>query len=303
MIKKFAEAFKPLNEAKKEKGADIWFSDIAYFKKEHKGYKLKPNDLISIHTPKGDQEMTYAEALKKFESAETVTEAKVELDTADFEAKELQSYLKKNGIKTKLVDPAGPAGYAPVYRYSADKATLKKMIDKFWAIDAQDAEERDGWYELIESKGFASRELIKATDKLHSEQLKLQDLQSKFVTETDPAKKEKLKKQVIDQNKVVKQVERDFQTTLGREEEDIDDMFEATNIGTLTGIEGALNDLEGELADGEIDDILTDIEVAADELPLDSASNKVLKKKVDEIFKAYSKFCVTVADAIAATTK
>jgi hypothetical protein len=246
----------------------------------------------------------FAEAFKPLnENVNLVNESKVELDTFDFEAEELQSYLKKNGIKAKLVDAHGPAGGAPVYKYSADKNTLKKMIDMFWAVDAQDAEEREDWYKLIESKGFASRELIKATDKLHAEQLKLQDLQSKFVTETDPAKKEKLKKQVIDQHKVVKQVERDFQTTLGREEEDIDDMFEATNIGTLTGIEGALSDLEGELADGEIDDILTDIEVAADELPLDSASNKALKKKVDEIFKAYSKFCVTVADAIAATQK
>jgi hypothetical protein len=245
----------------------------------------------------------FAEAFKPLnENVNLVNESKVELDTFDFEAEELQSYLKKNGIKAKLVDAHGPAGGAPVYVYSADRATLKKMLDNFW-LEGEHGENAKEWYDLIESKGFASKELIKATDKLHSEQLKLQDLQSKFVTETDPAKKEKLKKQVIDQNKVVKQVERDFQTTLGREEEDIDDMFEATNIGTLTGIEGALSDLEGELADGEIDDILTDIEVAADELPLDSASNKALKKKVDEIFKAYSKFCVTVADAIAATQK
>ena len=242
MIKKFAEAFKPLNEnvqpINEAKNPDI---------------VIPANDAYDL----------------------------------DEEADNFKSILKKAGVDAKC-----KAGIGEVEVYLKDSGDMKK---------AQKAIEKAGY--VTESKGFASRELIKATDKLHSEQLKLQDLQSKFVTETDPAKKEKLKKQVIDQYKVVKQVERDFQTTLGREEEDIDDMFESTNIGTLTGIEGALNDLEGELADGEIDDILTDIEVAADELPLDSASNKALKKKVDEIFKAYSKFCVTVAEAIAATKK
>lgn len=227
MIKKFAEAYKPLNEAKKEKGADIWFSDIAYFKKEHKGYKLKPNDLISIHTPKGDQEMTYAEALKKFESADTV----------------------------------------------------------------------------IESKGLASRELIKATDKLHAEQLKLQDLQSKFVAETDTAKKEKLKKQVIDQNKVVKQVERDFQTVLGREEEDIDDMFESTEAGEFMAIAECLRELNNALTEYDIDDILTELEVVTNELVPNTPGRKMLIKEVDAILYDYTKLVNSINKALSGLVK
>lgn len=323
MIKKFAEAFKPLNENVKHvneaKNPDIIIpaNDAYDLEEEADNFKsiLKKAGVdtkckagfgeVEVYLKdKGDMKKAQ-KAIQKagyVTEAETLTEAKVELDSANFEDKAFQAYLKKNGIKAKLVDAAGPGGYNPVYKYTADKNTLKKLIDMFWAVDAGDAEEREEWYSLIESKGFASRELIKATDKLHAEQLKLQDLQSKFVTETDPAKKEKFKKQVIDQHKIVKQVERDFQTTLGREEEDIDDMFES-NIGALTGIEGALSDLEAELADGGIDDILTDIESAADEMPLTSASDRELKKRLSEIFTTYAKFCVAVGNAIAATKK
>jgi hypothetical protein len=296
------KAQKAIEKAGYQYNADLWFSDAKYFKKSHKIYNLKPKDLISI----GDETMTYADALKKFESTETLTEAKVELDSANFEDKAFQSYLKKNGIKAKLVDPAGPAGYAPVYKYSADKNTLKKLIDMFWAVDAQDAEEREDWYKLIESKGFASKELIKATDKLHSEQLKLQDLQSKFVTETDPAKKEKLKKQVIDQNKIVKQVERDFQTTLGREEEDIDDMFEATKIGGVTHwlpLSMSLDDLNDKLTADDIDDIITEIEVALDNINDPSPSTRSIVKKTREVVNNFSKLIVSLNLAIAERDK
>jgi hypothetical protein len=249
--------------------------------------------------------MTYADAIKKFESTGTLTEAKVELDSANFEDKAFQAYLKKNGIKAKLVDAAGPGGYNPVYKYTADKDTLKKLIDMFWAVDAGDAEEREEWYSLIESKGFASRELIKATDKLHAEQLKLQDLQSKFVTETDPAKKEKFKKQVIDQHKIVKQVERDFQTTLGREEEDIDDMFEAFSDTVVEYMEIAdvLKELNDELAEDDIDDIVTQLEVSINNLTPNTPGRKALIQRVKGVLYSYQVLISNITLAITATKK
>ena len=291
MIKKFAEAFKPLNEnAKPVNEAKV---DIT----------IPANDAYDTE----EEADNFKDILKK---AGVDSKCKARIG-------EVEIYLKDKGDLKKAQKAIEKAGYT----YNSDlwfsDAKYFKKSHKIYNLKPKDMvsigdenmtyadaiKKFESTGTLIESKGFASRELIKATDKLHAEQLKLQDLQSKFVTETDPAKKEKFKKQVIDQHKIVKQVERDFQTTLGREEEDIDDMFEANIIGALTGIEGALNDLEGELADGEIDDILTDIEVAADEMPLESASNRELKKCIDEVFSKYSQFCLAVAKAIAATKK
>jgi hypothetical protein len=68
-----------------------------------------------------------------------------------------------------------------------------------------------------------SKELMKATEKMHAEQLKQQELQKKFVTETDPKKKEKMKADLIAQHKAVKKVEAAFQEALGREHVDYDD--------------------------------------------------------------------------------
>ena len=64
---------------------------------------------------------------------------------------------------------------------------------------------------------------MKATEKMHAEQLKQQELQKKFVTETDPTKKEKMKADLIAQHKAVKKAEAAFQEALGREHVDYDD--------------------------------------------------------------------------------
>lgn len=77
---------------------------------------------------------------------------------------------------------------------------------------------------LDEAKGaMVSKELMKATEKMHAEQLKQQELQKKFITETDPTKKEKMKADLIAQHKAVKKVEAAFQEALGREHVDYDD--------------------------------------------------------------------------------
>ena len=68
-----------------------------------------------------------------------------------------------------------------------------------------------------------SKELMKATEKMHAEQLKQQELQKKFVSETDVDKKNKMKADLIAQHKKVKDAERNFQEALGREHVDYDD--------------------------------------------------------------------------------
>ena len=75
-----------------------------------------------------------------------------------------------------------------------------------------------------ESSNMASKKLIKATDEYHDAQLKLQELQNEFVktAKEDTAKREQLKKAIVDQNKVVKQKEATFSKALG--DEDIDDL-------------------------------------------------------------------------------
>jgi hypothetical protein len=214
------KAHKSIEKAGYTYNADLWFSDAKYFKKSHKIYNLKPKDMIGI----GDENMTYADALKKFESAN-----------------------------------------------------------------------------IKESKGFASRELIKATEKLHAEQLKLQDLQNKFVTESDPKKKEKFKKDIIDQHKVVKQVERDFQTTLGREEEDIDDMFESQVV--WAPIAESLSELNDKLASDDIDDIMTEIEVAINNMNDKGITTRTIVKEANDVLNYYTKLILSLNRAIAATKK
>jgi len=71
----------------------------------------------------------------------------VDLDSANFEDKSFQADLRANKIKTKIIDPEGPAGYAPVVRYMASKQTLADMITKHWATDPETASE---WFDEIQ---------------------------------------------------------------------------------------------------------------------------------------------------------
>ena len=111
---------------------------------------------------------------------------------------------------------------------------------------------------LNEAKGaMVSKELMKATEKMHAEQLKQQELQKKFVTETDPKKKEKMKADLIAQHKAVKKVEAAFQEALGREHVDYDDELLETFFPVASGdgrevknakkvLEKTLNDLKAD---------------------------------------------------------
>jgi len=84
--------------------------------------------------------------------------------------------------------------------------------------------------EINEAKmPMVSKELMKATEKMHAEQLKQQELQKKFVSETDATKKEKMKADLIAQHKKVKEAERNFQEALGREHVDYDDELLESN--------------------------------------------------------------------------
>jgi len=77
---------------------------------------------------------------------------------------------------------------------------------------------------LDEASMMASKKLAKATDAYHDAQLKLQELQKKFIEtgKENKAERESLKKAIIDQNKIVKQKESIFQKALG--DEDITDL-------------------------------------------------------------------------------
>jgi hypothetical protein len=77
---------------------------------------------------------------------------------------------------------------------------------------------------LEESTAMASKKLMKATEEYHDAQLKLQELQKKFIGtgKENKAEREELKKAIIDQSKIVKQKEGIFQKALG--DEDITDL-------------------------------------------------------------------------------
>ncbi len=77
---------------------------------------------------------------------------------------------------------------------------------------------------LDEANMMASKKLAKATDEYHDAQLKLQELQKKFIEtgKENKTEREELKKAIIDQNKIVKQKEGIFQKALG--DEDITDL-------------------------------------------------------------------------------
>jgi hypothetical protein len=77
---------------------------------------------------------------------------------------------------------------------------------------------------LDESNAMASKKLMKATDEYHDAQLKLQELQKKFVetAKENKTEREELKKAIIDQSKIVKQKEVIFQKAIG--DEDITDL-------------------------------------------------------------------------------
>ena len=153
-----------------------------------------------------------------------------------------------------------------------------------------------------EAAGTVSKELMKATDKFHAEQIKLQDIQKKFVSETDPAKKEKLKKEVITQHKVVKKAEADFQTTLGREDIDYDDeMFEgirkAVPVGEYVAISDTIEELFNRLAEEEIDDIVTELEAAGDDLQPTSQERKLIKKDIELLVDTYHNLILNLVRA------
>jgi hypothetical protein len=71
-----------------------------------------------------------------------------ELETMNFEDRGFQRYLSKNNIKAEKVDHE----YDGVYKYMGTEESLKKMIDKYWAVDSETAEEMEEWYSLIETK-------------------------------------------------------------------------------------------------------------------------------------------------------
>ena len=153
-----------------------------------------------------------------------------------------------------------------------------------------------------EAAGTVSKELMKATDKFHAEQIKLQDIQKKFVTETDPAKKEKLKKEVIAQHKIVKKAEDDFQTTLGREDIDYDDeMFEgirkAVPVGEYVAISDTIEELFDRLTEVGIDDIITELEVAGDDLQPTNQARKLIKKDIELLVDTYKNLIVNIVRA------
>jgi hypothetical protein len=209
----------------------------------------------------------------------------------DEEAVYFKSMLKKAGVDARC-----EAGVGDVEIYLENKRDLKK---------AQKVIDENGYqYEsaVQEAAGTVSKELMKATDKFHAEQIKLQDIQKKFVTETDPAKKEKLKKEVIAQHKIVKKAEDDFQTTLGREDIDYDDeMFEgirkAVPVGEYVAISDTIEELFDRLTEVGIDDIITELEVAGDDLQPTNQARKLIKKDIELLVDTYKNLIVNIVRA------
>ena len=155
-----------------------------------------------------------------------------------------------------------------------------------------------------------SKELMKATEKMHAEQLKQQELQKKFVSEMDPDKKEKMKADLVAQHKKVKEAERNFQEALGREEVDYDDslledMDLSVDIFTdpdsaKNAVRNVLIEISEELAD-DIDDLLSYLEQLMEEN--DEYLSPNAKKEINAVLTHYMQGNVSLVKAIAALKK
>jgi len=94
---------------------------------------------ITWKSDSGDRHDSYPQELDKLTSLnptnESLNEASVTLDTIDPNEKTLVQYLKKNKIKSEIVNPNGPGGGHPEVKFTANEKTLKKMIDDYWMDD------------------------------------------------------------------------------------------------------------------------------------------------------------------------
>jgi hypothetical protein len=61
--------------------------------------------------------------------------AKIELDTAEFEDEGFQTWLHNAGISSTVLDPWGPGGGCPVVEYVGSKEALSDMIDIHFCSD------------------------------------------------------------------------------------------------------------------------------------------------------------------------
>lgn len=71
----------------------------------------------------------------KIKSLLNLAEAKVYLDTVDFDSVLLQDFLKKEKIKAEIYDSTGKHNEYPVIEYSGSKESLKKLIHEFFGDD------------------------------------------------------------------------------------------------------------------------------------------------------------------------
>jgi hypothetical protein len=71
----------------------------------------------------------------KIKSLLNLAEAKVYLDTVDFDSILLQDFLKAEKIEAKIYDSTGKHNEYPVIEYSGSKASLKKLIHEFFGDD------------------------------------------------------------------------------------------------------------------------------------------------------------------------
>lgn len=136
-----------------------------------------------------------------------------------------------------------------------------------------------------EARMGPSRSLAKAAEALQKEELALQKLRKQFIdAKGNEAKREKLKKQLIDQNKKVKSAESEFNRALGSEEEEFMELEghhkdkknknEAKGLGGDFQLIDAIKDLRD-----NVDSVLSDIEVALDEADIKkSVFNKAAAK-------------------------
>ena len=71
----------------------------------------------------------------KIKTLLNLSEATIELDTTDYDNKLFQDFLKRNDIKSKVINPKGPGGGWPVIEYSGTKRALEQMVHQFFGDD------------------------------------------------------------------------------------------------------------------------------------------------------------------------
>ena len=108
----------------------------------------------------------------------------VDLDTADED--NLEKDIKRFGVKCKLIDPHGPGGGNPVYRFFGTREALTKMINKLWDDGGGDMSYLTDFIKKTKVK-TESRKIVKINTRLIAESMgEFPEKPSKWGQEYEP---------------------------------------------------------------------------------------------------------------------